>query len=73
VFPCKDVPFWGFNDAATHLGGQIAQKPQFWGVNRHFPAKYAKYLTFILQKLLNGFQRRRHLEKLYNRHISATV
>jgi len=39
----KDVHFFTLVDIAAHLGDQIAQKPQFWGVNRHFPAKRAKY------------------------------
>jgi len=30
-------------DIAAHLGDQIAQKPNFGGVNRHFPAKQVKY------------------------------
>ena len=36
------VPFLGFLDIPPHLGGQIIQKPQFWGVNRHSQAKHAK-------------------------------
>jgi len=40
----KDVPFLAFVDIAPHFGDQIAQKnPNFWGVNRHFPAKRVKY------------------------------
>jgi len=40
----KDVPFLALVDIAAHLGDQIAQKnPNFWGVNRHFSAKWAKY------------------------------
>jgi len=39
----KDVPFLALVDIAAHLGDQIAQKPNFWGMNRHFPAKRAKY------------------------------
>ena len=27
----KDVPFGGYVDIAHYLGGQIPQKPQFWG------------------------------------------
>jgi len=27
----KDVPFWGFVDIASHFGGVIPQKTQFWG------------------------------------------
>jgi len=34
--------FLALIDIAAHLGDQIAPKPQFWGVNRHFPAKRAK-------------------------------
>jgi len=39
----KGVPFLAFVDIAPHFGYQIAQKPNFWGVNRHFPAKCIKY------------------------------
>jgi len=39
----KGVPFLALVDIAAHLGDQIAQKPQFRGVNRDFPAKCAKY------------------------------
>ena len=31
VFPRKEVPFGGLDEIAPHLGGQIPQKPQFWG------------------------------------------
>ena len=34
-------------DIAAHLGDQIAPKPQFWGVNRDFPAKRAKYWNWF--------------------------
>jgi len=27
----KDVPFGGFINIAPHFGGEIPQKPQFWG------------------------------------------
>ena len=27
----KDVHFGGFVDIASHFGGKILQKPQFWG------------------------------------------
>ena len=27
----KDVPFRGFVDIASHFGGEIPPKPQFWG------------------------------------------
>ena len=37
----KDVPFGGFVDIASHFGGKI--NPNFWGVNRRFQAKRAKY------------------------------
>jgi len=30
VFPHKEVPFGGRDDAAPHLGGQIPQEPQSW-------------------------------------------
>jgi len=39
----KDVPFWGFVDIAFHFGGEIPKKNQFWGVNRRFQPKRAKY------------------------------
>ena len=39
----KDVPFVGFVDIAPHFGGKIPKKPNFWGVNRRFQAKQAKY------------------------------
>jgi len=35
--------FLALVDIAAHLGDQIVQKPNFWGVNRDFPAKPAKY------------------------------
>jgi len=35
--------FLALVDIAAHLWDQIAQKPNFWGVNRHFPAKQANY------------------------------
>ena len=40
-----DVPFGGFVDVdiAPHFGGEMPPKPQFWGVNKHFQAKLAKY------------------------------
>ena len=38
-----DVPFWGFVDIAPHFGGEIPQNPYFWGVNRRFQTKRAKY------------------------------
>jgi len=39
----KVVPFLAFVDTVAHLGDQIAQKRKYWGVNRDFPAKRAKY------------------------------
>jgi len=39
----KGVPFLALVDIAANLGDQIAQKPQFWGVKRDFPAIRAKY------------------------------
>jgi len=27
----KDMPFGGFVDIASHFGGEIPPKPQFWG------------------------------------------
>ena len=38
--------FWGFVDIAPHFRGEIPRKPQFWGVNRRFQAKRAKYWKF---------------------------
>jgi len=35
--------FLALIDIAAHLADQIAQKNNFGGVNRHFPAKRAKY------------------------------
>ena len=29
LFPCKEVPFWGRDETAPHLGGQVPQNPQF--------------------------------------------
>jgi len=42
----KDVPFGGFVDIAPHFGGEIPRKPQFWGMNRRFQDKQAKYRKF---------------------------
>ena len=42
VFLPKDVPFGGFVDMPPHLGVKSPPKPQFWGVNRRFPAKLLK-------------------------------
>ena len=39
----KDVPLGGFVDIAPHFGGEIPRKPEFWGVNKRFQAKRAKY------------------------------
>ena len=39
----KDVLFGGFVDIASHFGGEIPPNPSFWGVNRRFQAKRAKY------------------------------
>ena len=50
MFPCKDVPFGGCIDTASHLGGQFAHNPNFGGMNRHFPAKHAKYSNFHITK-----------------------
>ena len=38
----KDVPFGGFVDMPPHLWCQIPQNPNFWFVNRRFPAKLVK-------------------------------
>jgi len=38
-----DVPFGGFVDIAPHFWGEIPQKNRFWGVDRRFHAKRAKY------------------------------
>ena len=40
VFPPKDVPFRGLVHTALHFGGKIPQKPQFWGHELAFRAKY---------------------------------
>jgi len=50
VFTCKDAPFESLIDTATHLEGQIDQKPHFGGINRHFPAKCAKYSNLCIIK-----------------------
>jgi len=44
------VPFGGFVDVdiAPHFGGEMPPKPQFWGVNKHFQAKLAKYWKFYV-------------------------
>ena len=42
----KDVPFGGFADIAFHFGVKYPQNPNFWGVNRRFQAKRAKYWKF---------------------------
>ena len=42
VFLPKDVPFGGFVDMPSHLGGQIPPKNNLGGVNRRFPAKLLK-------------------------------
>ena len=42
----RDVPFGGFVNIAPHFGDEIPRKPQFWGVNRRFQAKRAKYWKF---------------------------
>jgi len=39
----KDVRFGGFVDIASHFGGEIPQNTNFWGVNRRFQGKRAKY------------------------------
>ena len=39
----KDVPFGGFVDIAPHFRGEIPENTNFWGVNRRFQAKRAKY------------------------------
>ena len=38
-----DVPFGGFVDIAPHFGTKYPKNPNFWGVNRRFQAKQAKY------------------------------
>jgi len=38
-----DVPFGGFVDISPQFRGEIPQKAHFWGVNRRFQAKLAKY------------------------------
>ena len=39
----KDVPIWGFVDIAPILGVKSPENPNFWGMNRRFQAKRAKY------------------------------
>jgi len=39
----KGVPFGLLVDIAAHIGHQICPKTPVLGVNRHFPAKHAKY------------------------------
>jgi len=39
----KRVPFLALVYIADYSGDQIAPKPKFLGVNRHFPAKRIKY------------------------------
>jgi len=39
----KDVPFGGFVDIASRFRGEIRDNPNFWGVNRRFQGKRAKY------------------------------
>ena len=39
----KGVPFGGFVDIASNFGGEVPPNPNFWGVNRRFQAKRAKY------------------------------
>jgi len=36
----------GVFDIAPHFGGEIPPKPHFWGVNRRFQTKRAKYGKF---------------------------
>ena len=42
----KDVPFGGFVGIASHFGVKYPKTPNFWGVNRCFQAKRAKYWKF---------------------------
>ena len=50
----KDVPFGGIVDIAPHFRGEIPRKPQFWGVNRCFQAKRAKYRKFhVIETIFN--------------------
>jgi len=44
------VPFVGRDEIAPHLGCQIPQKPQFWGVNRRFRAKLVKSTSMHIIK-----------------------
>ena len=46
VFLCKDVPYGDSVDIPPHLRGQILENCNFWGKNRYFQAKRAKYLNF---------------------------
>ena len=44
----KDMPFRGFVNIAFHFGVKYHQTPNFWGVNRRFEAKRAKYWKFYV-------------------------
>ena len=43
-----DVPFGGFVDIVPHFRGEMPQKPRFWGMDRRFQAKRAKYCKFYV-------------------------
>jgi len=45
------VPFGDFVDTAPNFGGEIPyhQNANFWGINRRFQAKWAKYVSSYYQ------------------------
>jgi len=51
----KDVPFGGFVNIASHDGGEIPQKPQFWGLGV-FKPNGQNIESFMLSKLMHLFQ-----------------
>jgi len=50
VFPRKDVHFEDCTDTALHLGGPIAQKPQFWEHEYAFPSQMCKIFKLSYTK-----------------------
>ena len=54
----KDVPFRGFFDIASHFGGEIPPKNQFWGAWIGVVKPNGQNIeSFMLSKLLHRFQR----------------
>jgi len=39
----KGVSFLALVDIVANLGDKLPKNPNFWGVNKDFPAKCAKY------------------------------